>query len=856
MNYLASESDLVLVDRALAAGDIVKRQLSDPESGTVVSTSLRCALRPTCSISEYNMKKPRTALGICPHCYKRGQTLRTCMPRCPALESPDQFRSETQELHDITASDLKYWNNYREDDYIIYKNWIGRIRDVIDEVTIRLNDGSVVVVENADELLQPYWIDGSHSNELHQHFLCAGYLLDRASKECAAEPCYPGQIVETKKGNLRRGRWKFGAYNPNVTPQGIVVDVRTVHIEVAWLKPNESKPYPFQHERPPIMLEVDALEHGEVLLYDHSKQPKARSGDHLSGASYSLDIGFGHYVRFRDVAGAAVKYNGSQQTPGSQNTLSCWEPIPRTNTQGYDMNVFQVTQTQTKVAVQWQDHTVTEEDSISLVPYMNVDDQDVWPGDYVSLQAAEEINKDADTIICHKMGVVQSVNAAERFAQVRWFVDSIASVAITDESLQLQPTKFGHILETEDSTVSLYDIHPYSAHSITRGDMLIVVPDSLAEQMEHSDPAANSDILDAEDGVSWFGEVVDIRIDGRLTVRLGAASQVDDIVLPRGRCSFVATYEPEDGSSGSSEEEPISDDESSGSFDDDHLSDSDMESTTSKRLINLEIEYEGGDRIDNESNDDVWTTEEEDPRGDSMSASSRPELDDSDSIPVLAPPSIASQSSQGLANLEVSNAKLAEDAGASDKATLPAVGSELQLSHYSSKPAQNLVLEDSPPADHHFINESSSTIAPVIRRIMREHRIMNSSLPEGVFVRTWESRLDLLRVLIVGPRDTPYELAPFVFDFHFTNEFPEHPPSAYFHSWTNSKGRINPNLYEDGTICLSLLGTWPGPSWSAKTSTILQVIVSLMGLVLVREPYFSKYIPSPSYLRTIHNMMT
>ena len=39
------------------------------------------------------------------------------------------------------------------------------------------------------------------------------------------------------------------------------------------------------------------------------------------------------------------------------------------------------------------------------------------------------------------------------------------------------------------------------------------------------------------------------------------------------------------------------------------------------------------------------------------------------------------------------------------------------------------------------------------------------------------------------------------------------PPQAYFHSWPGENGltgRVNPNLYEDGKICLSLLGTWQG----------------------------------------------
>jgi ubiquitin-conjugating enzyme E2 O len=131
-----------------------------------------------------------------------------------------------------------------------------------------------------------------------------------------------------------------------------------------------------------------------------------------------------------------------------------------------------------------------------------------------------------------------------------------------------------------------------------------------------------------------------------------------------------------------------------------------------------------------------------------------------------------------------------------------------------------------------------------MKRIRKEHTILSSSLPEGIFVRTWESRLDLLRVLIVGPLGTPYEYAPFVIDMRIPSDYPNSPPDAFFHSWTSGHGPVNPNLYENGKICLSLLGTWhageKGEAWSASRSTILQVLVSILGLVLVKEPYYNE----------------
>jgi ubiquitin-conjugating enzyme E2 O len=47
------------------------------------------------------------------------------------------------------------------------------------------------------------------------------------------------------------------------------------------------------------------------------------------------------------------------------------------------------------------------------------------------------------------------------------------------------------------------------------------------------------------------------------------------------------------------------------------------------------------------------------------------------------------------------------------------------------------------------------------------------------------------------------------------------------------------NLYEEGKVCLSILGTWGGDKnevWSAARSSLLQALVSIQGLVLVKEP--------------------
>lgn len=55
--------------------------------------------------------------------------------------------------------------------------------------------------------------------------------------------------------------------------------------------------------------------------------------------------------------------------------------------------------------------------------------------------------------------------------------------------------------------------------------------------------------------------------------------------------------------------------------------------------------------------------------------------------------------------------------------------------------------------------------------------------------------------------------------------------------------RFNPNLYADGKVCLSLLGTWKGHStenWDPKISTVLQVLISVQSIIMSEEVYFNE----------------
>ncbi|KAI3964590.1 hypothetical protein MKW92_039281 [Papaver armeniacum] len=143
--------------------------------------------------------------------------------------------------------------------------------------------------------------------------------------------------------------------------------------------------------------------------------------------------------------------------------------------------------------------------------------------------------------------------------------------------------------------------------------------------------------------------------------------------------------------------------------------------------------------------------------------------------------------------------------------------------------------------DHHYFSSSSSSLSSAGNvKIMKEWRILERNLPDSIYVRAYEGRIDLLRAVIVGPTGTPYHDGLFFFDIKFPSDYPNSPPKVYYRSFGH---RLNPNLYQNGFVCLSLINTWSGnenEKWKPSQSTILQVLVSIQGLVLNAKPYFNE----------------
>ncbi|OBZ78821.1 Baculoviral IAP repeat-containing protein 6 [Grifola frondosa] len=138
---------------------------------------------------------------------------------------------------------------------------------------------------------------------------------------------------------------------------------------------------------------------------------------------------------------------------------------------------------------------------------------------------------------------------------------------------------------------------------------------------------------------------------------------------------------------------------------------------------------------------------------------------------------------------------------------------------------------------------ASATRNPKDRlHLIKELAVMATSLPAGVWVRVDEVRNDAIKIMIAGPEGTPYSGGLFEFDCFIPLEYPNRPPLMHLRTTGGGSVRFNPNLYNCGKVCLSLLGTWPGrpeEQWSSK-STLLQVLVSIQSMILVDLPYFNE----------------
>ncbi|KAI3865322.1 hypothetical protein MKX03_037300 [Papaver bracteatum] len=137
-----------------------------------------------------------------------------------------------------------------------------------------------------------------------------------------------------------------------------------------------------------------------------------------------------------------------------------------------------------------------------------------------------------------------------------------------------------------------------------------------------------------------------------------------------------------------------------------------------------------------------------------------------------------------------------------------------EFKHFDIIPANSIT------SDHHYFASPSTLSSPSYqKKIMKEWGILEDNLPDSIYVRVYEKRIDLLSEVIIGPEGTPYHNGLFFFDIQYPSDYPNKPPTVFYRLFGNI---LNPNLYAN---CF-----YKNEKWIPSQSTALQVLVSIQAL--------------------------
>ncbi|XP_044446416.1 probable ubiquitin-conjugating enzyme E2 23 [Triticum aestivum] len=502
-----------------------------------------------------------------------------------------------------------------------------------------------------------------------------------------------------------------------------------------------------------------------------------------------------------------------------------------------------VASTRTTVDVLWQDGTSQSGvPSTALLPYQMTSEHEFFPGFYVVdgvAPAADAVavvdDATEQTTEKKRVGVVRCVNSEDQTVGVSWLTEA-----------------------TEIDTLSAYDLALQPGPHVFYGRVVVRRPPSGCPP----DDAAATDL-------SWVGHVVDL-VDGRVQVKW--ADNTVSLVLPHEISIVTEQYfwelEAEMGG--------VGDDWVEVNSVDDECEDEDSANSAYNELQNPP------ERINVQGDIDSATEEDDDSVDEDDSAATKASRKGAiiEYMSQLGHQVLA-QTMRYFGNRLLLSSLGSELAGATanEGANVAVTDGHHSTSNHDVIHAMAAALTSSDtctndddcaergknieqatgdedqfrfpyfdvthsPLDHHYIDnagQGTSGGKRWVKAVQKEWKILeNNNLPDTIYVRVFEDRMDLLRAVIVGASGTPYHDGLFFFDLHLPPSYPDMPPMVYYHSFGL---RLNPNLYNSGTVCLSLLNTFGGEAsevWSPSTSSLLQAVVSIQGLILNDQPYYNE----------------
>lgn len=821
--------------------------------------------------------------------------------------SVDLLSSDGSVVKDVSTRDVKRVRDITVGDYVVSGPWLGRVDDVVDNVTVLFDDGSICKVARAEPLrLRP----------IAKNLLEDGHCL-----------YHPGQRVRASSSSVfKNARWLSGTWKANRL-EGTVIKVTVGSVYVHWIASAgygpDSSTSPAEEQNPKNLKLLSCFTHANWQLGDWCLHPslpissstpldkglsklrlnESKSGHRECDADEVIPEDSNGHVELTYLDGASTsesvdenaQNNASPKSSSCGSSLSISKDIVHENRHVHRKKFRKVVVkrdkkarkkeenferallivgTKTKADVAWQDGTVQHGlDSTLLIPIESPGDHDFIAEQYVVEKAADD---GEDTSEIRRVGVVKSVDAKEKTACVKW---------LKLLSRPEEPREF-----EKEEVVSVYELEAHPDYDYCYGDVVVrLSPVFMAEKHwasnvpngstgesgtyshdkegDASDEAAYNELTN----LSWVGNITGLK-NGDIEV-----TWADGMVSTVGpQAVYVVGRDDDESIVGGSE---ISDDAASWET---------VEDDETEALGNTEKEPSPeGTEVNPDAGEDIMIAEHDLGNNGPLafplaaigfvtrfasgifSRGRRDEdsygSDDSVEISRQLEDKVNLSDERASSNESNSQDPCVNDVGSghnnTNKIEEPADAESAKLSDITEA-SENVLAQEShtalcsddnvcsfkrfdtakDPLDHFFLgsNIPSNSGRKWLKKVQRDWNILQNNLPDGIYVRVFEDRMDLLRAVIVGAYGTPYQDGLFFFDFHLPPEYPDVPPSAHYHSggW-----RINPNLYEEGKVCLSLLNTWTGRGnevWDPQSSSILQVLVSLQGLVLNSKPYFNE----------------
>ncbi|GMP37498.1 hypothetical protein CsSME_00009142 [Camellia sinensis var. sinensis] len=464
--------------------------------------------------------------------------------------SVDLLTTDGSIIKDVSSKDLKRVRDFTVGDYVILGPWLGRIDDVLDNVTVLFDDGSVCKVMKVDPLrLKP----------VGKNLLEDGHF-----------PYYPGQRVKASSSSVyKNSRWLSGLWKPNRL-EGTVSKVTVGSVFIYWIASAgygpDSSTAPAEEQSPKGLKLLSCFAHANWQLGDWCLLPSF-----APSSSILLDKGLSNpelYDSTKGVLDSAqmvpecdsevvdvdndvenalegttenVDGNASRESSSCSSSLSVSkEPVHETwphhrkkirkvvvrrdkkarkKEENFE-RALMIVNMKTRVDVAWQDGTTGYNlDSTTLIPIDSPGDHEFVAEQYVVEKATDDSNNGCEV---RRVGVVTSVNAKERTACVRW----LKPVSRPEESREFDKEEVVSVYELEghpdydycygDVVVRLSPVSPAFGDSVEEAKKLIS-PNEVKEDPKKSlgckkdeGASANEACMDFSD-LSWVGNITGLK---------------------------------------------------------------------------------------------------------------------------------------------------------------------------------------------------------------------------------------------------------------------------------------------------------------------------------------------------------